>query len=97
MQGKYNSFRIPQALRLVLKVRVLGTRKLFCKSPYCVSFLCARHIQNLSLQTQRDVGGFPKEAAASHGQKHVSERSQAIQKNCLGRGQEVNGLGFVSS
>ena len=28
---------------------------------------------------------------------HVSLRLQAIQKNCLGRGQEVNGLGFVSS
>ena len=57
----------------------------------------ARDTQNLSLQTQRDVGGFPKEATASDGQKHVSVRSQAIQKNCLGRGQEVNGLGFVSS
>lgn len=48
-------------------------------------------------ETWEDFQKKRRRATASDGQKHVSVRSQAIQKNCLGRGQEVNGLGFVSS
>ena len=51
MQVQYNSFRILQALRVVLKVRVLGTRKL--GNLVCIFLVRATHTKSEPANAKR--------------------------------------------